>query len=101
MEQVVAQSHSFLTMCGSLVRYRDRASTLGLLISVDSKLYGLTVDHLFKKQTDESCSMIAEGSSPLSEEFDTEGSQAEGSWVDDVIYEALDLFRSTHDYWYS
>jgi hypothetical protein len=90
MEQVVAQSHSFLTMCGSLVRYRDRASTLGLLISVDSKLYGLTVDHLFKSHTDENHSILMEDSSLLSGESDTEDSQADWSWVDDVTYEDLD-----------
>jgi hypothetical protein len=47
MEQVVTESHSMFTLCGSLVRYGDRTSTLGLLISMDSKIYGLTVDHLF------------------------------------------------------
>jgi hypothetical protein len=97
MEQVIAQSHSFLTMCGSLVRYRDRASTLGLLISVDSKLYGLTVDHLFKNQAGESGSMITEELSPLSEDSDTEDSEAEDLWVDDATYKDLDLVDMISD----
>lgn len=45
---VVAKCYLFLIMCGLLVRYSDYTSTLGLLISVDSKLNGLTVDYLFR-----------------------------------------------------
>jgi hypothetical protein len=90
MEQVVAQGRAFLTMCGSLVRYGDRTSTLGLLISVDAKLYGLTVDHLFRSQRDEEQSTITKEPNILSDEYDVEGNQTDGSGVDDVIYEDLD-----------
>lgn len=86
-EQVVAQSHSFLTMCGSLVRHGDRTSTLGLLISVDSKLYGLTVDHLFNKQKEAEQPMIEKELNILFDENDTEDNREDWSWVDDVTYE--------------
>jgi hypothetical protein len=96
MEQVVTESHSFLTMCGSLVRYGDRTSTLGLLISMDSKLYGLTVDHLFKGEIEEQ-STITEESNALYEEYDADGNtecdhedeEADQSWIDDVNYQDL------------
>ncbi|KAF5869098.1 putative rna binding protein [Botrytis fragariae] len=90
MEQVVAKSHSFLTMCGSLVRYGDCTSTLGLLISVDSKLYGLTVDHLFKEQNDEEQEAIANEPEVSHEEDDSEDSESEWPWIDDVKYEDIE-----------
>jgi hypothetical protein len=90
MEQVVAQSHSFLTMCGSLVRHGNRTSTLGILIRVDSKLYGLTVDHLFNKDKEEERPTIAEEPDILYGENDSEDNQTGESWVDDVTYEDLD-----------
>jgi hypothetical protein len=93
VEQVVAQSHSFLTMCGSLVRHGDRTSTLSLLISVDSKLYGLTVDHLFNKQMEEVQPMIEKEPNILVDEKDTGDNQANWSWVDDVIYEDIENDR--------
>jgi hypothetical protein len=57
---------------------------------VDSKLYGLTVDHLFRSQRDEEQSTITEELSILSDKHDVEGNQTDGSWVDDVTYEDLD-----------
>ncbi|KAF4625506.1 hypothetical protein G7Y89_g12662 [Cudoniella acicularis] len=97
IDQVIAQSHSFLTMCGSLVRYGDRTSTLGLLISVDSKLYGLTVDHLFNKQKEEEQPMIEKESNILFDESDTEENQVDWSWVDDVAYEDMDNYQRASD----
>lgn len=35
------------TMCGALLEYQTRISTLGLVLQVDSDMLGLTVDHLF------------------------------------------------------
>jgi hypothetical protein len=35
------------TLCGALLEYQTRISTLGLILQVDSDLHGLTVDHLF------------------------------------------------------
>jgi hypothetical protein len=96
-EQVIAQNHSFLTMCGSLVRHGDRTSTLGLLISVDSKLYGLTVDHLFNKQKEETQSIIAKELNILSDENDTEDNREDWSWVDDVTYEDMDNDQKVSD----
>ncbi|PQE32163.1 Ankyrin repeat domain-containing 52 protein [Rutstroemia sp. NJR-2017a WRK4] len=90
IEQVVAKSHSFLTMCGSLVRYGDRTSTLGLLISVDSKLYGLTVDHLFKSQRGEEQATIANEPDILPDEDDPKDDQADWLWIDDVKYEDME-----------
>ncbi|TGO34217.1 hypothetical protein BHYA_0207g00150 [Botrytis hyacinthi] len=87
MEQVVARNHSFLTMCGSLVKYGDRTSTLGLLISMDSKLYGLTVDHLFKNQQGEEQPTIINEAEFLYDEDDSEDSEPEWAWIDDVKYE--------------
>jgi hypothetical protein len=57
---------------------------------VDSKLYGLTVDHLFNKQKEVEQSMIAKEPNILSDENDTEDNQSDGSWVDDVTYEDMD-----------
>lgn len=88
-EQVVTHSHHFLTMCGSMVRYDDRLATLGLLISVDSKLYGLTVDHLFDKRM-ETRSMIESASGIPSEECDAEDDEFDKEWIDDVKYEDFD-----------
>jgi hypothetical protein len=96
-EQVIAQNHSFLTMCGSLVRHGDRTSTLGLLISVDSKLYGLTVDHLFNKQKEETQSIIAKELNILSDENDTEDNREDWPWVDDVTYEDMDNDQKVSD----
>ncbi|KAF7923939.1 hypothetical protein EAE99_006600 [Botrytis elliptica] len=87
MEQVVARNHSFLTMCGSLIKYGDRTSTLGLLISMDSKLYGLTVDHLFKDQQGEEQPTTANEAEVLYDEDDSEDSEPEWPWIDDVKYE--------------
>jgi hypothetical protein len=97
MEQVVAHGPSFLTMCGSLVRCGDRTSTLGLLVSVNSKLYGLTVDHLFRNQGNEERSMKVEELYILPDEDNTEDDtednieddRADESWVDDVLYEDI------------
>ncbi|KAH8595359.1 hypothetical protein B0O99DRAFT_155197 [Bisporella sp. PMI_857] len=97
IEQVVAQNDSFLTMCGSLVRYGDRTSTLALIISVDSKLYGLTVDHLFRSQRDEEQSMITMEPNISCDESDIEGDQAECPWLDDVTYEDLDNDQRVSD----
>jgi hypothetical protein len=97
MEQVVARGPSFLTMCGSLVKYGDHTSTLGLLIRVDSKLYGLTVDHLFRSQRDEERSTMTNEPSVLSDEHDSESNQADRSWVDDVTYEDLDNDQRVSD----
>jgi hypothetical protein len=97
IEQVVAQSHSFLTMCGSLVRHGDRTSTLGLLISVDSKLYGLTVDHLFNKQMEEVHPTIEKEPNILFDENDTEDNQENWSWVDDVTYEDIENDQRASD----
>ena len=97
IEQVVAQSRSFLTMCGSLVRHGDRTSTLGLLISLDSKLYGLTVDHLFNKQMEEVQPTIEKEPNILFDENDTEDNQANWSWVDDVIYEDIENDQRASD----
>jgi hypothetical protein len=82
-------------MCGSLVRYEDRTSTLGLLISVDSKLYGLTVDHLFRNQTNEEEFTFAKNLEISLDEQDTTGDQDgseifDKSWIDDVIYGVVD-----------
>ena len=90
MEQVVARNQSLLTICGSLVRHGDRTSTLGILIDVDSKLYGLTVDHLFHKQKEEQQPMFIKEPDFLLDESDSEESQAVESWIDDVAYEDLD-----------
>jgi nucleoside phosphorylase len=35
------------TMCGALLEYETRISTLGLVLQVNSEMRGLTVDHLF------------------------------------------------------
>ena len=35
------------TMCGALLEYQTRISTLGLVLQVNSEMRGLTVDHLF------------------------------------------------------
>jgi len=35
------------TMCGALLEYQTRISTLGLVLQVNSDMRGLTVDHLF------------------------------------------------------
>ncbi|KAM0133549.1 hypothetical protein ACHAO1_006206 [Botrytis cinerea] len=86
-EQVVTSNRSFLTMCGSLVNYGDRTSTLGLLISMDSKLYGLTVDHLFENQRDEEQQTIAIEPEVLPDEDDSEDSESEFPWIDNVKYE--------------
>ncbi|KAG4416220.1 hypothetical protein IFR04_010623 [Cadophora malorum] len=91
MEHVVAKSHSFLTMCGSLVKYGDRTSTLGLLVSVDSKLYGLTVDHLFGSQRGEEQSTIANEPDILPDEEDSEDDSAGWPWIDDVQYEDTEV----------
>jgi hypothetical protein len=88
-KQVVTESDHLLTMCGWVVRHGDHTSTLGLLISVDSKLYGLTVDHLFNKQLD-GLSMIRKESCISSDEYDVEDDQAGQLWIDDVKYEHLD-----------
>ncbi|TGO26808.1 hypothetical protein BPAE_0053g00630 [Botrytis paeoniae] len=97
MEQVVTRNHSFLTMCGSLVKYGDRTSTLGLLISMDSKLYGLTVDHLFKNQQGEEQPTIANEAEVLHDEDDSEDSEPEWSWIDDVKYEDLENAECVSD----
>jgi hypothetical protein len=92
-EQVVAQNPSLITMCGSLVRYGNRTSTLGLLVSMDSKLYGLTVDHLFKNQCEEEQLWILEEQESASEQCeieDLEDNQDNWSWVDDVTYDDID-----------
>lgn len=90
MEQVVAQGQSSLTMCGSLVRYGNRTSTLGLLVSVNSTLYGLTVDHLFKTQKCGENPAITKESVLSFYENDVEDIDVDGSWVDDVTYEDMD-----------
>ena len=95
MEQVVAQNRSCLSMCGSLVRYGDRISTLGLLLSVDSKLYGLTVDHLFRRQRDEERSIVTREPNIPSDGHNAEDNRPDGSWVDDVTYE--DLYDNQKD----
>ncbi|TGO15811.1 hypothetical protein BTUL_0035g00140 [Botrytis tulipae] len=97
MEQVVARNHSFLTMCGSLVKYGDRTSTLGLLISMDSKLYGLTVDHLFKNQQGEEQPTIANEAEVLYDEDDSEDSEPEWAWIDDVKYEDFENAECVSD----
>ncbi|KAM0143172.1 hypothetical protein ACHAP3_001303 [Botrytis cinerea] len=89
-EQVVTSNHSFLTMCGSLVKYGDRTSTLGLLISMESKLYGLTVDHLFKNQRGEEQPTIENEPEVLPDEDDSEDSEPEWPWIDDVKYEDIE-----------
>ncbi|CZR66334.1 uncharacterized protein PAC_16235 [Phialocephala subalpina] len=45
-DSVEARTQSVITMCGSLVRVKNRISTLTLVVEVDSKLYGMTVDHV-------------------------------------------------------
>ena len=96
MERIDAQSHSPLTLCGSLVRYGDRRATLGLLISVDSKLYGLTVDHLFSDQSPKREELLFKYSDTLLPERDEvkdneeEGERLEHHWLDDVTYDATD-----------
>ncbi|KAK6602332.1 hypothetical protein H4I95_07434 [Botrytis cinerea] len=89
-EQVVTSNHSFLTMCGSLVKYGDRTSTLGILISMESKLYGLTVDHLFKNQRGEEQPTIENEPEVLPDEDDSEDSEPEWPWIDDVKYEDIE-----------
>ena len=90
MEEILARNQSLLTICGSLVRYGNRTSTLGILIDVDSKLYGLTVDHLFNKQKEEQQPMFTKEPDLLLDESDTEENQAVQLWIDDVAYEDLD-----------
>lgn len=97
MEKVVARNHSFLTMCGSLVKYGDRTSTLGLLIRMDSKLYGLTVDHLFKNQQGEEQLTIANEAEVLYDEDDSEDSEPEWAWIDDVKYEDFENAECVSD----
>ncbi|TGO67332.1 hypothetical protein BOTNAR_0044g00130 [Botryotinia narcissicola] len=97
MEQVVARNHSSLTMCGSLIKYGDRTSTLGLLISMDSKLYGLTVDHLFKDQQGEEQPMTANEAEVLYDEDDYDDSEPEWSWIDDVNYEDFENAECVSD----
>ncbi|RDW63395.1 hypothetical protein BP6252_10940 [Coleophoma cylindrospora] len=92
-EQVIAQNSSSLTMCGSLVSHGGRTSTISLLISVDSMLYGLTVDHLFinqkRKEENEPQANMNEMIN-LTDEDKAEDTQEDWSWVDDVTYEDLD-----------
>ncbi|KAF7892002.1 hypothetical protein EAF00_008304 [Botryotinia globosa] len=97
MEQVVARNHSSLTMCGSLIKYGDRTSTLGLLISMDSKLYGLTVDHLFKNQQGEEQSAVENKAEVLDDDDDSEDSEPEWSWIDDVKYEDFENAECVSD----
>jgi hypothetical protein len=94
MAQVHSENSSPLTMCGSLVKYGDRTSTLGLLVNVDSRLYGLTVDHLFSSQGAKRDETFTTQSDIMSE-AETEDAQErieilEDHWMDDVIYHAID-----------
>jgi hypothetical protein len=100
MELVHAEIYCPVTMCGSLVRYGDRTSTLGLLISVDSKLYGLTVDHLFCDQKAKREEILPKVSDILLDHGETKDDQEneenlEDYWVDDVIYHAMDYDEDT------
>jgi hypothetical protein len=52
-ELIKAQPHSYLTACGSLVTFEGRTATLAMLICVDSRLYGMTVDHIRRRQARE------------------------------------------------
>lgn len=94
-QQVFARGPALLTMCGSTVRNHGRTSTLTLLISVDSELYGLTVDHLFHKN-------ITDSQRDLPEELDTpsekqpleadedDSTQLDVPWTDNATYLDLD-----------
>ncbi|KAF7891398.1 uncharacterized protein EAF02_001723 [Botrytis sinoallii] len=68
-----------------------------LLISMDSKLYGLTVDHLFKDQQGEEQSTIANEAEVLYDEDDSEDSEPEWSWIDDVKYEDFENVEFVSD----
>jgi hypothetical protein len=57
---------------------------------VDSKLYGLTVDHLFKNQRGEEQPTIANEPNVLPDEDDPEDNQADWPWIDDVKYENIE-----------
>jgi hypothetical protein len=90
-DPIHAHGRSVITMCGSLVRVEDRRSTLGVLVSVDSKLYGMTVDHLFRKESYDEESTCPKYSGTLalrgeSEETEEETKSSEEFWFDDVVY---------------
>lgn len=94
-QQVFARGPALLTMCGSSVSYSGRTSTLTLLVSVDSELYGLTVDHLFKKHTTESQPRLPEDLNTPSEEDGQRTDEVDMNllnilWTDDVIYHDID-----------
>ena len=109
VEPVEAKVHSPMTMCGSLIRVSQNTSTLAIIISVDSKLYGLTVDHvrgvtnthedtmgsfLGKDNFDQRLADEAGGQLSASFELpfgeDPDSPITEDLWFDDVEYEYSD-----------
>ncbi|KAH8807305.1 hypothetical protein F5884DRAFT_340186 [Xylogone sp. PMI_703] len=124
-EPVEAQIHSFLTMCGSLIRITHHTSTLSIVIRVDTKLYGMTVDHVrgphgndqgaLKESTSdyEIESLDREGfdkcatddqNDPVTitpesseEEQEPEMANCEDFWIDDVEYDDLECDQDNSD----
>ena len=108
-EPVDAHIHSRMTMCGSLIRFSHSTSTLGLLVSVDSKIYGLTVDHIrgIRKIADQHIADDVKWRTDIKEILvediikDTEAieegpgsSVTEDLWVDDLEYDVSDAEES-------
>ncbi|KAH6665176.1 hypothetical protein B0J14DRAFT_492604, partial [Halenospora varia] len=97
-KEVVACNDSWLPMCGSyrsLIRYKERTSTLGLLIRAGSKLYGLTVDHVFDNIVNQGQSSFKGPPPILASQSDadnkSEGDQTELAWINNMIYAELDM----------
>jgi len=85
LHKVHTYGRSRFTVCGSQLKYKDHISTLGILLSVDSKLYGLTVDHLFKDE------IVPELDVALSEkDFEAHDDELWSLDHDDVKYDNID-----------
>jgi hypothetical protein len=90
------------TLCGSLMTYENRSSTLALIVSLNSKSYGLTVDHVFSSHSMGKDSGSSEESEASFEEdrsegntFDRKGGKSDPEglsecWTDDVKYGNLE-----------
>lgn len=103
LERVIVRGQRPITMCGSLTTYGNRSSTLGLVINIKSKNYGLTVDHLFTNYSIERHSDTKEDDSNTSSQDDeSEVNRADSKgkmsdpeglsecWTDDVKYDSLE-----------
>ncbi|CAM6005192.1 unnamed protein product [Sphagnum balticum] len=62
-----------------------------------SKLYGLTVDHLFNKQKEEKQSIIAKDLNIIPDDNDTGDNREDWLWFGDVTYEDMDNDQEVSD----